>query len=78
MFAEKTLRDLGLAPSGDTVQGVVDVALVRKRKEKMSHMKLMDSMCLKPDTLTECRQAWTALSVTESSLVSHQYAEAVP
>lgn len=30
-------------------QGVVDVGLVKKKE---SHMKLINSMCLKPDTLT--------------------------
>lgn len=41
-------------------------------------MKLINSMCLKPDTLTECRRLFTALSVMKSSPVTHQYTAAVP
>lgn len=56
-------------------QGVVDVGLVKKKE---SHMKLINSMCLKPDTLTERRQPCTALSVMKSSPVTHRYTAAVP
>lgn len=41
-------------------------------------MKLINSMCLKPDTLTECRRLFTALSVMKSSPVTHRYTAAVP
>lgn len=66
-----------LAPSGDSVR-VWRHRQEEEEEEKMSHVKLMDSMWLKPDTLTEWRRASTALSVTESSLVSHQYEAAAP
>lgn len=35
-------------------------------------------MCLKPDTLTESRRLFTALSVMKSSPVTHRYTAAVP
>lgn len=61
MFTEKTKWDL-LPNQSLLSQGVVDVS-----PGEMSHLKLINSMCLKPDTLTECThhgrpfQWWRAL-----------------
>lgn len=46
VFVEKTKRDL-LTHQSPLLQGVVDVALVRR-----CHVQLICSMCLKPDTPT--------------------------
>lgn len=67
-----------LTPCGDSVRVWWRWWEEDKEKRKMSRMKLMDSMWLKPDTLTEWRRASTALSVMKSSLVGHQYGAAGP